>query len=101
MGKNKINSLNSKTFFSLYLSLIKFILNEFYQPQPRVRMPYETDNAIYHIHHKFAVIDSSSVIMGSFNWTGQAVKYNQEIIFFYEDNNNTNQYGAEFVVLIM
>jgi hypothetical protein len=34
--------------------------------------------------------------MGSLNWNGQAVKYNQETIFFYEDNNNTNQYGAEF-----
>ena len=61
-----------------------------------VGIPCKTDNAIYHMHHKFAVIDSSVVIMGSFNWTGQAVKYNQENIFFYEDKNIANQYAAEF-----
>ena len=27
------------------------------------------------MHHKFAVIDGSVVITGSFNWTGQAVKF--------------------------
>jgi phosphatidylserine/phosphatidylglycerophosphate/cardiolipin synthase-like enzyme len=48
------------------------------------------------MHHKFAVIDSSMVIMGSFNWTGQAVKYNQENIFFYEDKNIAAQYAKEF-----
>ena len=148
----KINSLNSNNFTS-YQSLIKFVLNEFYQPKPAicecyckktldiaifsltldsiaeaileafqrgikvrviaddecaknkgsnikliasVGIPCKTDNAIYHMHHKFAVIDSSVVIMGSFNWTGQAVKYNQENIFFYEDKNIANQYAAEF-----
>ena len=61
-----------------------------------VGVPCKTDNAIYHMHHKFAVIDNSVVIMGSFNWTGQAVKYNQENIFFYEDKNIANQYATEF-----
>ncbi len=59
-------------------------------------IPCKTDNAVYHMHHKFAVIDSSVVIMGSFNWTGQAVKYNQENIFFYEDKNISAQYAKEF-----
>jgi len=59
-------------------------------------IPCKTDNAVYHMHHKFAVIDSSVVIMGSFNWTGQAVKYNQENIFFYEDKNIAAQYAKEF-----
>jgi phosphatidylserine/phosphatidylglycerophosphate/cardiolipin synthase-like enzyme len=48
------------------------------------------------MHNKFAVIDNSVVIMGSFNWTGQAVKYNQENIFFYEDKNIASQYTEEF-----
>ena len=48
------------------------------------------------MHHKFAVLDESVVIMGSFNWTGQAVKYNQENIFFYEDKNIASQYAQEF-----
>ena len=61
-----------------------------------VGVPCKTDNAIYHMHHKFAVLDESVVIMGSFNWTGQAVKYNQENIFFYEDKNIASQYAQEF-----
>ena len=61
-----------------------------------VGIPTKTDNAIYHMHHKFAVMDGSVVIMGSFNWTGQAVKYNQENIFFYEDKNIAGQYAQEF-----
>jgi len=61
-----------------------------------VGVPCKTDNAVYHMHHKFAVLDESVVIMGSFNWTGQAVKYNQENIFFYEDKNIASQYAQEF-----
>ena len=61
-----------------------------------VGVPCKTDNAIYHMHHKFAVLDGSVVIMGSFNWTGQAVKYNQENILFYEDKNIASQYAQEF-----
>ena len=61
-----------------------------------VGVPVKTDNAVYHMHHKFAVLDESVVIMGSFNWTGQAVKYNQENIFFYEDKNIASQYAQEF-----
>ena len=61
-----------------------------------VGVPCKTDNAVYHMHHKFAVLDESVVIMGSFNWTGQAVKYNQENIFFYEDKNIAGQYSQEF-----
>ena len=61
-----------------------------------VGVPVKTDNAVYHMHHKFAVLDGSVVIMGSFNWTGQAVKYNQENIFFYEDKGIASQYAQEF-----
>jgi phosphatidylserine/phosphatidylglycerophosphate/cardiolipin synthase-like enzyme len=62
----------------------------------RVGISTKTDNAIYHMHHKFAIMDGSFVIMGSFNWTGQEAKYNQENIFFYEDRNITGQYAQEF-----
>ena len=68
-------------------SNIKLLANE--------GIPLKTDNAIYHINHKFA-IGSSVVIMESFNWTSQAVKYNQENILFYEDKNIANQYAKEF-----
>ncbi|CAE7200377.1 unnamed protein product [Symbiodinium pilosum] len=42
-----------------------------------------TDKSWYAMHHKFAVIDKQTLINGSFNWTAQATKGNQEdaIIF--------------------
>ena len=46
----------------------------------------KTDNSQkYHMHHKFAILDERVVITGSFNWTAQAIKYNQENILFYEN----------------
>ena len=57
----------------------------------------KTDDSIkYHMHHKFAVLDESVVITGSFNWTAQAIKYNQENIFFYENKTIAQQYTEEF-----
>jgi phosphatidylserine/phosphatidylglycerophosphate/cardiolipin synthase-like enzyme len=50
-------------------------------------------------------MDGSVVIMDSFNWTWQTVKYNQENIFLYEDKNIAGQYAQEFenfgIVLIL
>jgi len=37
-----------------------------------------TDKSWYAMHHKFAIVDSTTVINGSFNWTMQATKGNQE-----------------------
>ena len=53
-------------------------------------------NAKAHMHHKFAVIDNSVIVTGSFNWTVQAVKMNQENILFYENRELANQYTQEF-----
>ncbi len=60
-------------------------------------MDVKTDNAIkYHMHHKFAVLDNSVVITGSFNWTSQAVKFNQENILFFECPEIAEQYTQEY-----
>ncbi len=57
----------------------------------------KTDNSQkYHMHHKFAILDESVVVTGSFNWTAQAIKYNQENIFFYENKDIALQYTNEF-----
>jgi cardiolipin hydrolase len=54
------------------------------------------DAAKFHMHHKFAILDNSVVITGSFNWTVQAVKNNQENIVFYENPSLANQYTEEY-----
>lgn len=44
------------------------------------------------MHHKFAILDKSVVLTGSFNWTAQAVKFNQENIVFYENKELAMKY---------
>jgi cardiolipin hydrolase len=60
-------------------------------------IPTKTDDSIkYHMHHKFAIIDKSVLVTGSFNWTQQAVKYNQENLLFFEDKELCNKYTEAF-----
>ena len=60
-------------------------------------IPCKTDSAVkYHMHHKVAILDNSVLVTGSFNWTSQAVKYNQENILFYENKELCQKYTEEF-----
>lgn len=60
-------------------------------------IPVKTDDSVrYHMHHKFAVIDNSVVITGSFNWTAQAVGHNQENVLFIENKPLAKAYSEEF-----
>lgn len=62
-----------------------------------IGIPTKTDNnARFHMHHKFAIIDNAVVITGSFNWTSQAVKYNQENILFLENTEIAKEYLTEY-----
>ena len=56
----------------------------------------KTDNSCYYMHHKFAVIDNSVVVTGSFNWSSQAVNHNEENILFYENKNIAQKFTDEF-----
>ena len=60
-------------------------------------IPCKTDSsAQFHMHNKYAIIDESVIITGSFNWTTQAINNNQENLFFYEDKEIAQQYVKEF-----
>ena len=48
------------------------------------------------MHHKFAILDDAVVITGSFNWTTQAAKSNQENILFFENDKIAKSYTDEY-----
>jgi phosphatidylserine/phosphatidylglycerophosphate/cardiolipin synthase-like enzyme len=48
------------------------------------------------LHHKFAVVDDSRVIMGSQNWSDSANHLNDETILVIEDSRIANEYIDEF-----
>lgn len=60
-------------------------------------VPVKTDNSErFHMHHKFAIIDETVVVTGSFNWTSQAIKNNQENILFIQNKALAQQYLDEY-----
>jgi hypothetical protein len=60
-------------------------------------IPCKTDSsAQYHMHNKYAIIDESVIVTGSFNWTSQAINNNQENLLFYEDKDIAEKYTKEF-----
>ena len=60
-------------------------------------IPCKTDSsAQYHMHNKYAIIDESVIVTGSFNWTSQAISNNQENLLFYQDKNIAEQYTNEY-----
>lgn len=50
----------------------------------------------FHMHNKFVVIDDSHLITGSFNWTVQAGKSNQENIIVVDNPYYIEKYNTEF-----
>lgn len=54
------------------------------------------DNAKFHMHNKFAIIDSVVLVTGSFNWTSQAVSGNQENLIVIENPLFIKEYQEEY-----
>ena len=54
------------------------------------------DNTDNHMHHKFAIVDNTSVITGSYNWTRSAFLYNHENILISDDSAAVSSYRQEF-----
>jgi mitochondrial cardiolipin hydrolase len=48
------------------------------------------------MHNKFAIVDSTFLITGSFNWTVQAGKSNQENILIVDHPYYIEKYETEF-----
>ena len=48
------------------------------------------------MHHKFAILDSSRLLNGSFNWTGRAVFSNSENLVISADPALVTAFQGEF-----
>ena len=104
-------TINSKNFFETIKNLfsrnikIRIITDDEMAKNPTsniyalaaLGIPVKTDdNPRYYMHHKFAVIDNSVVVTGSFNWTNQAINHNQENVLFIENKDLAKKYTDEF-----
>ncbi len=54
------------------------------------------DRTSDHMHHKFMVVDGSSVLTGSYNWTRSAAKYNHENILLTKEDGVVISFLKEF-----
>jgi len=54
------------------------------------------DHTDYHMHHKFAVADSRTVLTGSYNWTRSAAEHNLENLLITDDHAVAQRYAQEF-----
>jgi len=59
-------------------------------------IPVRTDNSAAHMHNKYAIIDNKILITGSFNWTWQAVKSNNENLLIVEKEDLVKRYHDAF-----
>ncbi len=59
-------------------------------------LPVRMDASPNHMHHKFAVVDKSILVNGSFNWTRSATEYNQENILVTDETKLVSAYLNEF-----
>ena len=48
------------------------------------------------MHHKYVIIDDRILIMGSFNWTSQAIMGNSECLLVTSDEWAVKPFSAEF-----
>lgn len=61
-----------------------------------VGIPVKIDVSEHHMHHKFAIIDSKTLITGSYNWTRSAADYNNENIVVTNDKTTISKFNKEF-----
>ena len=59
-------------------------------------VPVRLDDAPYHMHHKFALVDGRLLANGSFNWTRSATEKNDENLVVTDDANLVRVFGLQF-----
>jgi len=69
------------------------------EPLRRAGIPCRLDRTDAHMHHKFAVFDDTRLLMGSYNWTRSAARFNQENVVVTADPALVAPFAAEFARL--
>ena len=59
-------------------------------------VPVRLDDAPYHMHHKFALVDGRVLANGSFNWTRSASTSNEENLLVIDHPQLVSSYAREF-----
>lgn len=59
-------------------------------------IPVRMDRTEYHMHHKFAIFDGAVLVNGSYNWTRNAARFNQENIMVLHDPAMIAQFSKTF-----
>ncbi len=59
-------------------------------------IPIRIDNTDNHMHHKFAILDNTTVLTGSYNWTRSAALYNHENILVTDEKTIVADFNREF-----
>jgi phosphatidylserine/phosphatidylglycerophosphate/cardiolipin synthase-like enzyme len=62
----------------------------------RAGIPLRIDRTPFHMHHKFAIVDGSLLLNGSFNWTRSASANNQENFVITGDPRLVASFTREF-----
>jgi len=56
----------------------------------------KVDMTRHHMHHKFAIIDNTELLTGSYNWTRSAEVYNQENLIITQNTEFIRRFKNEF-----
>jgi len=59
-------------------------------------IPTVVDRSSAHMHHKFAVIDETWLINGSYNWTRSACEFNEENLVVSNEPALVGRFGEQF-----
>ena len=59
-------------------------------------VPLRIDDSPYHMHHKFAIVDGTWLLNGSYNWTRSACQVNEENLVVTNEPGLVRQFAQAF-----
>jgi cardiolipin hydrolase len=62
----------------------------------RAGIPLRMDQSPFHMHHKFAILDSKTLLNGSYNWTRGAAHDNEENLIVIDDPRLVTSFAKTF-----